>query len=172
MKRLVLLFALIALVLPLSANAVTVSVIGWALEDNGSLCGSDCQALAQVRWHANGATASAGPGNVSGGTSSCYGQSYNFGSVTNFPGCSPTFNPGFNISAGSNLGNFTVSTWVRHSCPFGGFYYSPTASQGLTSWNVATQFSWYAGTLRLYKPAGGCFAAIITDAGIKAALVG
>jgi len=172
MKRIiVLLVTLGALAAPLVANAGNVAVRGWALEANGARCSTDCQAAADVQYN-SGVHATAGPAAVSSGSSTCFGQAFNYGSTEVAPGCSPDYNPGFNMYYGSVAGgNIYIETWIRHGCGGGGFYYSPTHSINIYITSFGQSSDWYAGTLRLASPTQ-CFPALLTNAGLKAALVG
>lgn len=119
-------------------------VYGYALEDDGSRCGNDC--LAVIYSPETGITRT---GAVSNSAPTCNGHTYNFG----YPGAGSGVCVALN-DTGTFFGTGTFDVWIRHNCPFGGYYYSETktftpAYYGQPIW---------AGTFHLWKPPGGCFA--------------
>jgi hypothetical protein len=133
-----------------SASGYTGYVYGYALEDNGARCGNDC--LAVIYSRNTGITRT---GAVSNGYSTCNGHTYNFGG----PGV-----PCININDRSTFFGTggTIDVWIRHNCPFSGFYFSQTKSYTLS---FDFQLIW-ADTFQLQKPNGGCFTAAAT-AGLR-----
>ena len=128
-----------------SASAYVGYVYGYALEDNGSRCGNDC--LAVIYSRNTGITRT---GAVSNGYSTCNGHTYNFGYAGVTWPCGWFNDPGTFFGSGG-----TIDVWIRHDCPFSGYYYSQTKSFTIT---YQYQVIW-AGTFQLNKPNGGCFTA-------------
>lgn len=153
MSKLFLLFLIVLACLFVAAPVQAASVygFGYAVEDNGARCSTDCQAV----MYSHDTNSGYGPATVESGLSSCGGLSYNWGNYNayiNGVRC-PAPNP---LMFASGVPGSLIDAWIRHSCGAGsGFYYSPHKSVAAQSSDINY---WY-GVQQLQKPAGGCFTA-------------
>lgn len=171
LKRLtILLVALCGLALSSSAAATNhYGAWGWALEDTGARCGSDCTAYFQVN-HYGSTNYMTTFGAVGLSGHNCGTLDYNFGRPPDLLHCY-IVNGNFHFDLGSQLfETWQAAVWIRHGCP-SGYYYSPVHTEQWTYQSVNDDHTFWAGTLRLGSHTS-CYPNILTDAGMVAAFVG